>query len=207
MPKAIRLELARWPESDRQCWATANATGDFFADGNLAAHWSPKTRYQAQAAYGRWLEFVDEHFPDALALPIEDRVDRERLGAYVETLASRVKPMSVAAELGHLILALSALTPGTDWSWIRKVQYRFERAAVPQEKRHRMVHPSRLIELGFKLMSEAVDQKRRIDCACQYRDGLLIALLAYRPLRRRSLASLQLDAHVRRTSSGFLCVL
>lgn len=207
MPKAIRLELARWPESDRQRWETANAAGDFFADGNLAAHWSPKTRYQAQAAYGRWLAFVDTHFPDALALPLEARVDRERLGAYVETLASRVTPMSVADELGHMILALSALTPGTDWAWIRKVQYRFEKAAVPREKRHRMVHPSRLIELGLKLMDNAFNEKRQIDRACQYRDGLLIALLAYRPLRRRSLASLQLDVHVRRTRGGYTLAL
>ena len=115
--------------------------------------------------------------------------------------------MSIAAELGHLILALRKLAPGTDWGWLRQWQYRYEKAAVPREKRHKMVHPSRLIELGRTLMDSADSCQRKIDRACQYRDGLLIALLAYRPLRRRSLAELRLDTHLRRIGSGYVLAL
>ena len=138
---------------------------------------------------------------------LEDRADRVRIRAYVETLALRIKPMSIAAELGHLILALRKLAPRTDWSWLRQWQYRYEKAAVPREKRHKMVHPSRLIELGRTLMDSADACQRKIDRACQYRDGLLIALLAYRPLRRRSLAELRLDTHLRRIGSGYVLAL
>jgi len=39
--------------------------------------------------------------------------------------------------------------------------------------------------------------------ARQYRDGLLIALLTYRPLRRRSLSELKIGTHLRRIGTGY----
>ncbi|MBK6599927.1 MAG: tyrosine-type recombinase/integrase [Proteobacteria bacterium] len=53
-------------------------------------------------------------------------------------------------------------------------------------------------------MDSADSCQRKIDRACQYRDGLLIALLTYRPLRRRSLAELRLDTHLRRIGNGYV---
>jgi integrase/recombinase XerD len=207
MPKAIRLPIDLWPATDRERWLRMTTAIDFFDVAASAAHWSAKTRYQAQAAYGRWLSFLIREYPATLRLSLEDRADRVRVRAYVETLAARIKPMSVAAELGHLILALRKLASDTDWGWLRRWQYRYEKTAVPREKRHQMVHPSRLIELGRTLMDSTDSCQRKIDRACQYRDGLLIALLAYRPLRRRSLAELRLDTHLRRIGSGYVLAL
>jgi integrase len=207
MPKSIRLPIDLWPAIDREQWLRMTTAIDFFDAAASAAHWSVKTRYQAQAAYGRWLSFLNREHPATLRSSLEDRADRVRVRAYVETLAARIKPMSIAAELGHLILALRKLAPDADWGWLRQWQYRYEKAAVPREKRHQMVHPSRLIELGRTLMDSADSCQRKIDRACQYRDGLLVALLAYRPLRRRSLAELRLDTHLRRIGSGYVLAL
>jgi integrase/recombinase XerD len=207
MPRALRLPIDLWPAADRARWQRANIAVDFFDAAASAAGWSAKTRYQAQAAYGRWLSFLTQEHAAVLQSSLEDRADRARIRAYVETLALRIKPMSIAAELGHLILALRKLAPRTDWSWLRQWQYRYEKAAVPREKRYKMIHPSRLIELGRTLMDGADARDRRIDRACQYRDGLLIALLAYRPLRRRSLAELRLDTHLQRIGSGYVLAL
>jgi integrase/recombinase XerD len=204
MPKAIRLPIDLWPPADRERWLRITMAIDFFDAAATAAHWSAKTRSQAQAAYGRWLSFLNREFPATLRSSLEDRADRARVRAYVEALAARIKPMSIAAELGHLILALRKLAPSTDWSWLRQWQYRYEKAAVPREKRYKMVHPSRLVELGRTLMDSANSCQRKIDRACQYRDGLLIALLAYRPLRRRSLAELRLDTHLQRIGNGYV---
>ena len=57
--------------------------------------------------------------------------------------------MSVAAELGHLILMLSVLAPRSDWGWLRQWQYRYQKRAVARDKRSKMVHPVRLLELGL----------------------------------------------------------
>jgi integrase/recombinase XerD len=207
MPKAIRLPMDLWPAADRQRWQRATVAIDLFDAAATAADWSVKTRYQAQAAYGRWLSFLNREFPATLRSSLEDRADRVRVRAYVETLAARIQPMSIAAELGHLLLALRKLAPDTDWGWLRQWQYRYEKVAVPREKRNQMVHPARLIELGCTLMDGADAREHRLDRACQYRDGMLIALLAYRPLRRRSLAELRLDTHLRRIGSGYVLAL
>ena len=207
MPKRIRLPLESWPVAERDSWRQVTSNADFFDDTAPAARWSAKTRYQAQAAYGRWLAFLQQVDPTALPLPPGVRADRVRIRAYVEALSARITPMSVAAELGHLILALRMLAPGTDWAWLRAWQYRVQKSAVAREKRHKMVHPARLIELGMALMDGAAARERRLDRACQYRDGLLIALLAYRPLRRRSLAELRLDTHLRQIGDGYVLAL
>ena len=111
MPKAIRLPIDLWPAADRERWQRANTAVDFFDAAASAAGWSAKTRYQAQAAYGRWLSFLTQEHAEVLESSLEDRADRARVRAYVETLALRIKPMSIAAELGHLILALRKLAP------------------------------------------------------------------------------------------------
>ncbi|MBK6599918.1 MAG: site-specific integrase [Proteobacteria bacterium] len=207
MPRARKLPIDLWPAADRDRWQRATVAVDFFDVDASAAHWSTKTRYQAQAAYGRWLSYLTAAHPAALRLPAAERTDRVRVHDYVVTLADRITAMSIAAELGHLILALRNLAPDADWTWLRQWQYRYEKAAVPREKRHKMVHPSRLIELGRALMDGADARLQKIDRACQYRDGLLIALLAYRPLRRRSLAELRLTTHLRPIGSGYVLAL
>src|SRR5437763_4403367 len=152
MPKALRMPLRSWPLVDQSTWKRAIAPIDYFDDLALAARWSAKTRYQAQSAYGRWLTFLRDHFPEALQLPLAERVDTARARVYIETLAARITSMSIAAELGHLVLMLSVLAPRNDWSWLRQWQYRYQKQAVVRDKRSNMVHPVRLLELGIALM-------------------------------------------------------
>jgi site-specific recombinase XerC len=70
-----------------------------------------------------------------------------------------------------------------------------------------MIDPRRLIALGIELMDGAASETRTDQAARQYRDGLLIALLTTRPLRRRSLAALALDRHVKRVGTGYVLAL
>jgi integrase len=204
MPKALRLPLDHWPPADRSAWERVTAPVDYFDDLAPAARWSQKTRYQAQAAYGRWLAFLRDRFPEALTLAPAERVDRVRAGVYVEALAVRVAAMSVAAELGHLIMMLGVLAPREAWGWLRQWQYRYQKQAVGRDKRGRMVHPVRLLELGIGLMDSAEIVARPDERARQYRDGLLIALLTCRPLRRRSLSELTMGTHVRRAGERYV---
>jgi hypothetical protein len=140
----------------------------------------------------------------ALTEPLEERVGAERARAYVEAVARRVKPMSVAAEIGHLVLAVSAMAPEVDWKWLRRWQYQYQKRAQSRDKRQKLVHPRRLIDLGLLLMDGAEGLPNYKKAARQFRDGLLIALLAARPLRRRAFSSLCLDRHVHRVGLRFV---
>ena len=66
-----------------------------------------------------------------------------------------------------------------------------------------MVHACDLLRLGETLMAEASQQSTTRLRAMQFRDGLIIALLAARPLRLRNLAGLELDRTLTRRGEGW----
>ena len=80
-----------------------------------------------------------------------------------------------------------------DWSWLNRM-------AAPIRARHRPARPKpprlvatyELFDLGLKLMTAAERKKVLCDRATTYRDGLMIALLAARPLRAANFIGLAL---------------
>ena len=183
------------------------ATYDFFAEDATASHWRPKSRQQVRYAYGRWLAFLREHYPDAFTVVGSARVTIERARVYVEHLAERLAAMGVAAELHHLHLALKVLAPDADWTWLGQWQYRWQRAARPRDRRRQMIDPRRLVALGIELIGTADENGSSIEGARQFRDGLLIAILTTLALRRRSLESLQIDRQLQRVGDHYAVVL
>jgi hypothetical protein len=207
MPNRLGLPLDAWPADDLAAWQRATTRIDYFDDEAAAGHWSAATRYQAQSAYGRWLAFVRDRLPEALALPPGERMNPDRARQYVQHITARLSDAGISSELGHLIMALRAVATDVDWSWLRRWQYSYQQRAVPREKRNKIVHPSRLITLGRDLMDSAEQQPRKDERARQFRDGLLIALLASRPIRRRALSELRIGSHVRRDGEAFTLLL
>lgn len=204
MPRRIGLAMDEWPDEDRVAWERATASADVFDTIAVAARWRQKSRDQARYAYGRWLAHLHHHDPGALACPATARVTPSRLQDYVTRLEKRISTMGIAAELQHLALALRAVAPADDWAWLRQRQYTYQRQARPREKRHKIVDPRRLVELGEQLMDSADSAAGKHERARRYRDGLLIALLAMIPLRRRSLTSLQIGRHLRQVAGHYV---
>lgn len=204
MPKRLGLRLSEWPSADRAAWSRATTAADYFDDEALAANWRPKTRASAASAYGRWLAYLKGHRSALLQQPLDARPNEQVVGDYVSVLAARVRAMSVAAELNHLVLALTAMAPNIDWKWLRRIQSAWQRRAQRRDLRPRMVHPARLLALGVVLMESADSAGNPIAAARQYRDGLLIALLACRPLRRRTLSAVELGRHLRRFGDRYV---
>jgi len=207
MPKAFGLPVTAWPCEDQIAWEKGTATDDFFAEGASASHWRPKSRQQVRYAYGRWLAFLREHYPDAFPVTGSARVTIERTRVYVDHLAERLTAMSVAAELHHLRLALKVLAPDADWTWLGQWQYRWQRAARPRDRRRQMIDPRRLVTLSIELMETAGEIGSLIEGARQFRDGLLIAILITLALRRRSLESLRIDRQIQRVGDHYAVVL
>jgi integrase/recombinase XerD len=81
-----------------------------------------------------------------------------------------------------------------DWQWIRHIESRIRARHLPvRSKRGRMVSTADLLALRCTLMQEAPTQSTDRLRAMQFRDGLLIALLAARPLRLKNLTGLALE--------------
>jgi integrase/recombinase XerD len=98
------------------------------------------------------------------------------------------------------------MAPEVNWRWIGRAAARLRSRAVPvRNKRSRLQSPAQLAALGMRLMANADSQELTVETAIAYRDGLTVALLAYRPLRARNLAMIRCDRHlVRRNDSWWL---
>ena len=193
--KVLRPEC--WPEDDRLSWAAAFEEGDIFDGRGPAAHWSGGSRRSIASGYGRWIGYLTTRHPEALSLAPANRVTRDRLRRYLEHLADEITPAGIFNYAKHLYDAIRAMSPEHDWRWLKSIVWRLPGRGLPRGgKSERMVSVIRLIDLGLGLMDWARPDSDALQETIAYRDGLIIALLICRPIRRRSLAAMRLGRHL-----------
>lgn len=145
--------------------------------------------------YGRWLSWLDsKSLLDDQVAPGE-RITRERVRAYASDLEERNATLTVIDRLVELKVVAAIMDPERDWSWIHRV-------AAPIRAQHKPARPKRLVpvqrllQLGLDLMANAESEKTMHRRYRVFRDGMMIGLLAARPLRLRNLKGLFLDRTV-----------
>jgi hypothetical protein len=200
------LPLGAWPEPDRNAWAAATAEGDIFECRGAAAHWAETTRNAVIAAYGRWLGFLAVCEPSALAEEPVQRLTDKRLARYLDHLAQTAGTVGQWAYFAHLRDAVRVMFPGEIPQILSRLVARLERECQPRSKAMRIVATPRLIELGEKLMSNAVIMGGKVADLVAYRDGLMIALLAARPIRRRAFSLVRIGVHLRQVGEEWRLV-
>jgi integrase len=125
---------------------------------------------------------------------------------YVAELADANSDFTVLCHVQELYDAIRVMAPDRDWTWLRRIQNALRARSVSvRDKRARMRSAPELVELGKKLMRRAETDRTKpsLTRAVSYRDGLMIALLAHRPLRRSNLAAIKLGRHLIRQSHGY----
>lgn len=198
MPKRERksLLLKDWPVNDCIAWNNAFLKGSLLDNKGVAAHWSKRSRETIQWMYGHWLSYLknteqlDDHFIK--------RVTKESINSYIDVISTSLQPWTVWCYISKLYDALRVMSPDTDWSWLRDIHNRLARNIAPSNhKLSRIKDSSVLYQLGISLMREVENTtKLSLHSAIEYRDGLMIALLAARPLRRSNLASIRINQHI-----------
>ncbi len=209
MSKGPRLSLSfeRWPDADLRAWRAAFTPGDIFDDHGRGLRLAPTSRNNFKVAYARWLGFLERNEPQALALAPTARLTVERLQSHVSELAEGRKAVSVFHLLSGLRSAVSIMFPATDWTWMRPLIRQWERRVTPRSATP-TIDCARLFELGLDLMARHRPRIAGARRARQrFRDGLIIAFLAARPLRRRALAALAAGRTLRRIGGTWMVVL
>jgi hypothetical protein len=210
-PGHAALPLAAWPEADRHAWTEACRPGDPFDEGGRAAAWRPASRKTVIGAYGRWLGFLQGEGVVLAAEAPAEHLTPAHVANYVQFLRRRCRSVTVSSYLGVLHMMVGALCPASDWQWLCDVQARAQRQAMPERsKAARLVPQEALIEVGQALMcqAEAMPLTPGLRAgprhpALLYRDGMMIALLAMRPLRQSNFLGLELDRHLCRQGRGW----
>jgi hypothetical protein len=171
---------------------------------NPAARYATTSLDKAGEGYGRWLGFLAWHgLLDPGAAPAE-RATADGVGAYVDELVALGNAdHTVVGRLQELQIALRILAPGQDFGWVTRPGGVPVRQLLEMERRILPVHHSRkLYEWGMRMMERATTlsgaQRRRV----ALRDGLMIAILAARAPRLRSLAGMRLGRHLLREADG-----
>lgn len=202
MPRKLTLRIipeSDWPEPDRAAWRAALRPGDPLDDPGPLADYGAEQISKSRAAYGRWLGFLAERRVDCRTTRGVDHFTKANVTDFVERLRDVLAPCSVRAYLTDLLTVALAISPDCAFDVLKGATRHIWRIAKPiTNKRDRLVASRDLYDLGFALMREAGAQSTSLKEAGAFRDGLMIALLAARPVRRANLASIEIDRHLER---------
>lgn len=204
-PVRLGLRFDAWPDVDRAAWTTAIASGDVLDGTGPAAHWSSATRKTNINQYGRWLAFLER----TERLSNEDpagRVLPEVIREYVAELRSLVAPRTVVTLLVGLKVTIKAMKPDRSWRWLADLCNALNRSSKPISEKHARVRPSE------EIYAVALTELDRLNAhppkgrkwLCGYRDTLMMALLAARPLRLKNFTALELGRHLIQNERGWL---
>ncbi len=202
------LPFDEWPLSDQRAWhALLDPGADILGDRGAGCDWAAATQVAMRSSYGQWLGWRQRTDPDSLQLSIAARVTPPVVGAWVDRLAATVAPLTVRLRVQHLLGVVAGVEPERDWTWLRRIVRRLDRRAYPiRVKRARLRGTDEIYALGASMMFEA-SRSSTPDWrdAQRFRDGLMLALLASRPLRLRNYSAIEIGRHLVRRHTGFEC--
>jgi integrase len=202
-----------WPATDRAAFEAARRSGSLLDDDGEATSWRPATVKSVLGANGRWLAYLNDHGGlDREAGP-SDRMTVTAIRAYVVHLQARCASVTVASYIAVLAMMVRAMAPARDWGRLNAVQVRLQRAAKPtRDKRSRIVSSADLQQLGFELMAQADaatagEERGAMPGPARkptrdFRDGLIIALLASCQLRESNFLGTRIDRNLVRSGGG-----
>jgi len=197
-PRACML-VATWPDQDQAAWAKALVCGNPLECGGWASSWRHQSRYKAAVDYGHWLGWLERQAELDLTSAPELRATRDRVGRYLKDLQSRLSSFTVQSRLQGLGDMLRVMTESQQFCWISRAAARLRtRAVSTKNKRQKLKSSDQLVDLGIELMTQAdiLFETSEHAAALLYRNGLMIAFLAYRPVRPANLAGIMIGEHI-----------
>jgi integrase/recombinase XerD len=208
-PAKLHLPFDQWPAQDQLLWDRAIASDDPFgeaAGGSLAT----TSKHQYLFAWRRFLGFLALEDPYAIPLSPVERLTSDRVRAFVEHLAKTLIPRSIAIQVDALYKAARIMLPDSDLTWLKRIKARLHASAPTARARGPIVTSLQILEVGQRLMDQhhlKPGASLRLTEALAYRDGLMLAFLAFIPLRRKNLAALEVGRHLVQEGSRWFLVI
>ena len=193
------LPPASWPVRDMALWMAALAGHGPEDDDNPATEWRPATIKKVADGYGRYLSWLMRNNELAADETPRQRITPERVKPYVASLKEHLAPVSVGMTLGALVQAANAFAPIHDWGWLSLRYSRLKIRAKPSRDKQSAIRPTlEIYEFGISIMRHAQDADvPSATKAIRFQSGLMIALLAARPLRIRNFQAITIGESLR----------
>ena len=202
----VPYRLEDWPQFDTDRWRRATRAVDRLDYPESPARWSRKHRRICEDSYGRFLRWLDEN-DFAISEPPSRRFDRPAVVRFVQHLRGLgYLANTVSKFVDGVYYITRAIEPEHEWMWLRDVRNAARRAALAIPPQHAIApDASALWKLGLNLMEtmNSVELHRPFQREVQYRDGLMIAMLAVCPCRLQNFCSLRLGVHIVRQNGRY----
>jgi len=207
---SLELKQSNWPSVDCATWSTLFAEGDILDGQGPLAHWRLVTRQKCAQSYGYWLAYLIRTGQLNGDTDPAKRATPDVITAYIDATLSRCTIETTHMRLAELKKIVIAMSPETNWDWLKKVEERLRRRCRHGQLKQRAVVTAReLYDWGLNRMAKAEADKNLStrDCAVHYRQGLVVALLIARPIRQRAFLSLQIGKSVVENRGTFVLAL
>jgi integrase len=203
------LPLDRWPDADRLAWLAACRPTERLKRGGRASHLKDVTRRDLVRRYGYFLDHVQRTGALDCKAPLAAHVTRNRVESYRIELDSRVSSVTTYGALYKLRRIAQIIAPELNFSWLAEIEKDLALVMVPRSKFSRVVYTNILVDAGMTLMIEADAAVHRsvLYRARQFRNGLMVALLALHPIRLKNFSSLDIGSTLRKCNGTWWIVL
>ena len=187
------LPIHEWPDADRRSWEVACRPGTRLKPGGSASYLGLVSRDDFARRYGAFLGFLQRTGRLDRNLEAAAQVTLSNVEAYIVELKGRVRSVTVYNCIYKLRRAAELLTPDTDYSWLAEIEKDLALVMVPRSKFDRLVFTERIVDAGLTLVAEAQEfAKNDLSRALGVRNGLMVALLAFCPIRLKNFAALKI---------------
>jgi len=198
--------LIEWPVPCQQAWQQATERWSLIDGVGLGSHWAEETRMKHESGFGRYLGFLEQRSLLRTDLYPGELVTDTLIEEFVGHLRKEIKPISIWSLMASVHAAVSVMAPDVDWTWLRTIVNRLRHLSRPTSIADvEVVSTVKLVAIGIDLMKEAEKRhpRLRLDRSSWYRDGLVMALLAYRPVRSKNLCGIEIGRHLVAVSEGY----
>ena len=188
------LHVDEWPEADRLAWHDACRPTHRLKKGGAASHLAPVSRDDIAKRYGLFLGFLKLTERLEMSAAATAQVTPANVEAYMTDLTDRqVSSVTAWNCIYKLRRAAQLLAPKTDFDWLTEIEKDLASVMKPRSKFDRLVLTEQLVEAGLILITEAKNYtKAKFVRARGIRNGLMLALLALYPIRRKNFAALEI---------------
>ena len=188
------MPVKDWPEADHNAWHAACQPAARLKRGGAAGNLKPVTREVHERHYGNFLGFLDRNGLLQREAPAAANVTPENVDVYVAEAKARMSSTTVHVAMCCLRRAARYMVPGLELGWLNEIAKDLALVAHPRSKSDRLVLSERLIEAGLALIQEAEHSQTmtKLAQASQVRNGLMVAMLGFHPIRRKNFAALEI---------------
>ena len=192
-PGVHSLPEERWPAAERAAWDEARRPSLRLRRGGSASHLRLVVQRDLGKRNGLFLELVARAGRLDMNAPAGAHVTPENVEVYVAELKSRVASVTVYGSIQKLRRFTQLIAPEHDLGWLIELERQLWSERRPRPKWDRVVTTDVLVDAGRTLMAEAEITKRpALTRARMFRNGLMVALLAYCPIRLKNFAALEI---------------